>query len=128
MGLYIEPENTTAEEWLGRLEQNVFVGIEPPKWEDAWAKECLPCCLLNDRSYKPVGIGFSPREWARFTRLDARPKLYFVVPIVELREVCTMIDLAMAEEGVLDPAVSAQIIKDYDSKICHNAEDIADEN
>ena len=116
MGLYVDPKGQTKENWL--CEYSSTPPLETaPVWQDAWAKEALPVCLVNNGQFTVAGIAHCPKQLAAFTRPDdMRPKLFFVVPIVELRKVCPLIDLAMAEAGVLDPAVAAQLIEDFDSK------------
>mgnify|MGYP001595140630 CR=1 FL=1 len=87
MGLYIDPEQGTKEEWL---EKN---GIEfriAPDWGSINPRIELPVVVVEnpDLGFTAAGIAWGRGEYERFTRPgDSRPKRYFMVPVGKLLEV-----------------------------------------
>ena len=87
MGYYVNPRNNlTKEAWLrdnGILVQRK----EITSYEGALELDCLPVCLVNNGSFTAAAICYSPQELAVFSNpADARPKLWFLVPIKVLVE------------------------------------------
>lgn len=88
MGLYINPPDTTKEEWL---EENGLELREAPKvHRDGWANgPAYTVCLMQNPGFTAAGVCYSRRELVEFSDpQDLRHKRWFFVSEEKLREVC----------------------------------------
>lgn len=82
MGLYINPEIITKEEWL--LSNGDPVGL--PSWPPPEDK-CL-VCLVDNGVFTAAGVAYSQREFDAFNQPDdSRPKRWYLVATDRVREV-----------------------------------------
>lgn len=85
MGIYVNPEGETKEDWLAK-HGKILLGV--PKWDDVEEGK-LPVCLLDNGPFTAAGVADSPSELDAFSRPDdPRPKTWFMVSIVDLETVC----------------------------------------
>jgi hypothetical protein len=84
MGLYINPETGTKEEWLashGILQQQV------PKQYKSEGRYVV--CLVDNGLFTAAGVCYKQEELEEFTRSeDYRPKTWWLVLEADLRAVC----------------------------------------
>ncbi len=87
MGLYINPENQTREQFL--IKEGVFIGDKNlPTWEEL-RKEFpndLPVCLVDNVAFTAAAIIYSKLEMMEFQCTNSLPKRWFLVPISKLIE------------------------------------------
>lgn len=83
MGLYVNPESETKEEFLNRVGKRVdsFKGF---KWEDC-PKDHLPVMFVRNPTFSAAGVAYCPRELDAFRDpTDIRDKELFLVPTREV--------------------------------------------
>ena len=70
MGAYINPTDTSKEEWL----KNNATKIQPGEnVEEGY----FPVCLVRNPSFTAAAIAFNEKERRRFERDDGRPKQWY---------------------------------------------------
>jgi hypothetical protein len=84
MGVYVNPQDMSKEDWLALHGQ---ILLDPPKWEDIEEGK-LPVCLVQNAFFSAAGIAFSESELACFSNpSDPRPRSWFMVSIKDLEKV-----------------------------------------
>jgi len=77
MGMYINPENGTKEEWLAK--NAAVAGPSAPIWEEL-PDGHLPVCLVDNGPFRAAEIAYSKEELMAFNLSDDhRPKVWFIV-------------------------------------------------
>lgn len=85
MGIYINPENMSKENWLAehatRGPSEIMPNIEtiPVKHRRV--------CVVDNGAFTAAGVAFDEDEAAAFNYFDGRPKFWFIVPDEKLEEV-----------------------------------------
>ena len=80
MGYYINPPDSSKEEWLAQHGTPISSSEAATFIFDG---ECLPVCLVNNGAFTAAGIAYDPRERDAFIRPDygkQRPRRWFKVP------------------------------------------------
>jgi hypothetical protein len=84
MGCYINPPDTTKEQWLERHGVRLDTA---PQWCDV-PGGCLAVCLVSNGYFSAAAVCHDPRELETFKDpRDLRPKSWFMVEIAELATV-----------------------------------------
>ena len=82
MGYYINPTNESKEAFAKRqkeISRKEFCSF------DFTDKKFLPICLVDNGFFRALGIAYSQREAAEFTRpSDTRPKQFFIASVEDL--------------------------------------------
>lgn len=74
MGLYINSENMTKEEWLAKYGQLIF-----PEWPMK-DKDKVLICLVQNPSFSAAGVCYNEGRFLAFNwSKDNRPKKWFLV-------------------------------------------------
>ena len=91
MGYYINPKDKSKEQWLkenGTL-SNKLTCAEVIAKSNPGGSKILPVVLVDNGPFTAAAIAFSEREFEEFaTPTDRRSKLYFLVEVEKLMEVC----------------------------------------
>lgn len=83
MGLYVNPENETKEDFLNRVGKKVD-DFEEFKWEEC-PKDHFPVMLVQNPAFSAAGVAYCPRELDAFRyQPDTRHRELFLVPIQEI--------------------------------------------
>jgi hypothetical protein len=81
VGIYINPDDCTKEEWL---EKNAVRSIKQPEWE-ALEVDQFPVCLVDNGDFTAAAVGFSSRESDDFNNpRDIRPKKWYIAHLDDL--------------------------------------------
>ncbi len=84
MGLYIDPDNMTKEQWLA--EHGVPLNGPPPAHKDGTR---IAICLVFNPMFTAAAVAYSQQELEDFSRPeDFRPKTWYMVEEAKVREVC----------------------------------------
>jgi len=97
MGMYINPETGTKDEWLENhgalVTEEAFKSIQYDTLNN-----CLPVCLVDNGFFTAAGIAFNESERDIFANDDGRPKRYYLCNIDELLEVSDLNVNAISED------------------------------
>jgi hypothetical protein len=83
MGLYVNPTNTSKENWLGdNAVELVFDGAEwLARYEDTMSKGLIPVVLVDNGQFLVVAVAYDQREARAFADAsDRRSKFFAMVP------------------------------------------------
>lgn len=87
MGLYINPENMTKEQWLKENYMEMLLAA-PPRLPFDFPKT-VHVCLVDNGPFTAAGVIFSQRELEAFSYpSDNRRKIWFLVPYEKIEAVC----------------------------------------
>lgn len=82
MGIYVNPENQTKEEWL--ISHGTEIHDRAVTSKDI-TKDTLPVCLVDNGPFTAAAVAYSLKEIIAFQNpLDLRPKTWLLVPIEDL--------------------------------------------
>lgn len=85
MGVYINPQRQTKEQWLE--EHALFELMAPPPYDSIQEEECLVCWVHNG-PFTAAGIITSENEYHGWlSQQDPRPKRWVIVPKADIIEV-----------------------------------------
>lgn len=81
MGVYVNPaDGSDKVEWL--TENAVEEDYGPPEsWDARLDEGLLPVCLVDNGFFTAAAVIFDEREFIEATRPDARPRIWYLVPI-----------------------------------------------
>lgn len=101
MGAYINPSDTTKEQWLSENAERLdYI----PAFNER--EGMLPVCLILNKSmgFSAAAIGFSESEIERFMKVgDTRPKIWFFANVVDLFTVSLELKGLIEESNGLSP-------------------------
>lgn len=81
MGLYVNPTNTTKEEWrLANARRATAEDITGAGFAGVINEGRIPLVWMDNGPFSAVGVAFNQREAEDFARHDGRAKLFFTVP------------------------------------------------
>lgn len=90
MGAYVNPPDTTKEQWLKQHGQPI---TGPPQRFDGLGTKFLPVCVVDNGHFTAAGIAFSQNELKVFADPnDPRPKKWYWVHIEDLLTVSNLKD------------------------------------
>ena len=95
MGCYINPKDTTKEQWL--IENGVPVSVFP-EWEDIREDGCLPVILVNNGPFTAAAIAYEKAELEYYLEPDPRPQTFYLVNENNLIEVEPSLKLLLERE------------------------------
>ncbi len=91
VGFYVDPPDCSKVEWLdkyGELYKGGISKFNEDEYHDlVFVDKKLPVCLVDNGLFKAAGIGFSLDETSHFNRPDGRSKIWYIVPIENLKEI-----------------------------------------
>ena len=90
MGLYVNPTNTSKENWLGdNATELVFDGAEwLARYEDTMSKGLIPVVLVDNGMFLALAVAYDLREARAFADAsDRRSKFFAMVPRAALAAV-----------------------------------------
>ena len=89
MGLYVNPENESKEEFLNREGELVSEGNGYSHIDfDLVPNNMFIVCLVNNGYFTAGGVAYSEREFKMFDEPDGRPKKWYIVDKDKLAENC----------------------------------------
>jgi len=84
MGLYINPDEVSKEQWL--VENGALLMSCPPSYKQDTR---LAVCLISNPMFSAAAVAYSQKELEEFSRSeDPRPRLWYMVEEDKLKEVC----------------------------------------
>lgn len=87
MGLYINPKNTSKEQWLLDNSTNVF--LQAPNNLKMIPYNHVLVCLVNNGPFRAAAVIYSNDELKAFANpSDGREKTWHIVSLEKIKEVC----------------------------------------
>jgi len=87
MGLYINPKNMSKEEWLIENRTNVF--LQPPNNLKMIPYNHVLVCIVDNGKFTAAAVIYDGDELEAFADpSDNRPKIWNIVPLEKIKEVC----------------------------------------
>lgn len=87
MGIYVNPQHMTKEQWILQNGEEVPFGELPPEAPVGPALTRL-VCVVNNGPFNAAAVAFSQDEYKVFREpMDFRPKMWFSVPKHKLLDV-----------------------------------------
>lgn len=84
MGLYINPQDISKEDWLGLVGE---LQTSPPKQHRIGTK--LVVCLVDNGPFSAAAVAYDQLELEDFDDpIDTRPKAWYLVEEADIRVVC----------------------------------------
>lgn len=85
MGLYINPEGMTKEDWLD--DNNINKSMTPFS-KELIGEDNFAVCLVSNGAFTAAAVAFNEREYNDFKEPDGRPKIWFIVKKSAIKKVC----------------------------------------
>ncbi|HHE64886.1 MAG TPA: hypothetical protein ENL09_02580 [Bacteroidetes bacterium] len=85
MGVYVNPENMTKEEWLMKFAE----GVSQPQFTLANDDEYVYLCWMDNGAFTALAVIDDDRELAGFAHNDGRPKLWYKSKVADVNKVAS---------------------------------------
>ena len=90
MGFYINPAETSKENWLATNGTRLAGAPSAKELETMLANNYLPVCYVLNDGFSAAAVCYSGDELRRFTHPDNRPKYWFKVQATRLVSIKAM--------------------------------------
>lgn len=87
MGLYINPESKTKEQWLDDNSIECVAGPIPTVKMFEGVSGHTVVCLVDNGDFTAAGVAYDAEELRRFTYPCGRPKIWYLIPNENLDKV-----------------------------------------